>query len=308
MRFRAHLRALTAGGCIFLGRFFKWVGRGIKKLGRAIKRNWKKIAIVAGIAVAAIFTAGVAFGATGFMSGTGSGFAGAMKSGAAWLGKTGAHIKSAANFAYTKSGTKAVVKPVAKKLGIKAGKSKTAAQLATEQGKEFAHLASKLDPIMPGGPPPFSASASAAAKAAASTPLHLDPVSALQSTVDATGAAQISPTGILGKSSTLVAQTNPQNAIPAAAAKTGFWKAAQPYIAPVLMGTGLGITQHLGAQAQQDAALDNWRRQLEITTPPAPDWGALAKPDLGIGSLARNIDNIQANKQRLMSPLLASPV
>ena len=48
----------------FFKRFFKWIGRGVKKVGGFIKKHWKKVALTALLAASAFFTFGAALGLT----------------------------------------------------------------------------------------------------------------------------------------------------------------------------------------------------------------------------------------------------
>ena len=48
----------------FFKRFFKWIGRGAKKVGGFIKKHWKKVTLTALLAASAFFTFGAALGLT----------------------------------------------------------------------------------------------------------------------------------------------------------------------------------------------------------------------------------------------------
>ena len=47
----------------FFKRFFKWIGRGAKKVGGFIKKHWKKVLPIALLAASAFFTFGISLGA-----------------------------------------------------------------------------------------------------------------------------------------------------------------------------------------------------------------------------------------------------
>lgn len=257
---------------------------------------------MAGVAAAAIFTAGV--GAALF-SGSG-GWGAAVSQGASWLKVTGQHIYAGVKYPLKKAGIlkgkPASAKGMGSNVGISAPKSAITKSGVTIPSTKLA------------GAAPQAGSVNAAALAPGASAVPAIPSasafggSAGAATAGSVNAAALAPSlsqtvGVVGQASARAASLSN----PAAAAGKGasFWKASQPYLAPVLVGTGMGLVQAAAQQGQQDAALENWRRQLEITTPPIDvDRLQVTVPDGN--AFARNIESVHQNKQRLMSPLLAT--